>query len=194
MINKRLKYDWGVIQKFYDDGHTWKNITEHFGISGQSIYTSFKKGRLKVRSKSEAKILHDKKFGAPKHSQKTKEKLSLVMREYFEKNPDKVGYRMNHSSKKSYPEIIFENALMASNITGWIYSYNCGIYRYDFAFVDKKIDVEIDGKTHLQDNVKKIDERRDAWSKSNGWKVIRFTASRVKTDVVGCINELKTLL
>lgn len=193
MRTQKGKYDWATIQEFYDKNHTWRDIKKTFGCSDGGIFKAIRRNQLKLRSPNEATKL-SVLSGRKKHTDETKQKLASVMREFFEKHPEKVGYRMNHSSKKSYPEQTFETALMSSNITGWTYGYNCGIYRYDFAFPDQKIDVEIDGKTHELPNVKKIDARRDLWTKSNGWDVIRFTAKDVRNDVVGCINKLKILL
>lgn len=119
-----------------------------------------------------------------------KERISNERIKYLTEHPDKVPYKLNHSSKMSYPEKIFKNALESANITGWTYNYQNGIYSYDFAFPELKIDVEIDGSTHTQEKVKKIDERRDLFSKKNGWIVVRFTAKEVKENVLNCINNL----
>jgi very-short-patch-repair endonuclease len=104
-----------------------------------------------------------------------------------------VPYRINHSSKKSYPEIVFENALLAAGITGWIYNYQHSIYAYDFAWPELKLDVEIDGATHNTEKVKTIDARRDAFSRKNGWTVIRFPAADVKKNVLSCLKKLEKM-
>jgi very-short-patch-repair endonuclease len=124
-------------------------------------------------------------------SDKDKKRISEYRIKYLTEHPDKVPYKLNHSSKMSYPEKIFKNALEYNNISGWIYNYQNGIYSYDFAFPNLKIDIEIDGNTHTQDKVKKIDERRDIFSKENGWIVIRFTAKEIKENVSQCIDILK---
>lgn len=129
-----------------------------------------------------------------KWSDEHKERISNQRIKYLNENPDKVPYRLNHSSKMSYPEIIFKNALEAMNITGWTYNFQHGIYSYDFAFPLEKIDIEIDGGTHTLDKVKKIDERRDLFSVENGWTVIRFPAKLIKKDVVKCVQEIIKLL
>jgi len=69
--------------------------------------------------------------------------------------------------------------------------YQHSIYSYDFAFIDLKIDVEIDGGTHTSEKVKVIDKRRDIFSQSHGWEVIRFTAKEVKENVTLCIQKIE---
>lgn len=187
------KYNWKEIQAFYDTGKTWRDITNHFGACQATILSAAKNGRFKSRNVSDAQILSNKKHKRT-HSEETKQKISEARIKYLNDNPDKVPYLINHSSKQSYPEKIFQQALESSGITGWFYNYQFGIYQYDFAFPDLKIDVEIDGSTHNLPKVKRIDERRDQFSKSNGWKVIRFTAKQVKEDVIGCINILREYL
>lgn len=128
------------------------------------------------------------------HTQETKDKISKAMLKFLKENPDKVPYLINHSSKMSYPEEIFQNALIEMDIKGWVYQYRNSIYSYDFAWPKQKIDVEIDGATHQTAKVKKIDKRRDKFSSDNGWIVIRFTAKEVKKNVVKCINKILKLV
>lgn len=189
-MNNKSKYDWETIQKFYNEGHTWREIVEQFGCASASVEKAVRRGDLKLRNKSEAGVLSNKKKPR-KLSDETKRKISISRTKYLMEHPDKVPYKLNHSSKKSYPEIVFENALKSSGITGWEYNYQNSIYSYDFAWPKEKIDVEIDGGTHLSEKVLEIDRRRDIFSRSCGWKVIRFTAKEVKDDVVGCLKKLK---
>ena len=99
-----------------------------------------------------------------------------------------------HSSKKSFPEKIFEDELNRRGIIGWEYNLPVWKYRFDFAFQIEKIDVEIDGSSHTEQKVKEKDQRRDEWSKKNGWSVIRFTAREVKSNLVGCVDILENFL
>ena len=191
----KLKYNWKEIQRYYDEGRTWRELNEKFGVSMQSIWDAKNRGDFISRDKSSASSLaRARGKGLKTMSPEIKAKISKSRIKYLMANPDKVPYLINHSSKKSYPEQLFENALISSNITGWEYAFRNGIYEYDFAFPEKKIDVEIDGGTHLSEKVKKIDERRDAFSKSQGWTVLRFTADQVKKDIISCINILKATL
>lgn len=188
----RKHYDWKKIQESYNEGKSLTDLTVEFGITKANLCKGARRGDLILRSKSEAAKLYLKK-NPRKHTDDTKKKISKIRREYLEQNPDKVPYRLNHSSKKSYPEKVFENALIASSITDYTYNYPFGIYQFDFAFVEDKIDVEIDGSTHLQDKVIEIDTRRDKLAKESGWRVLRFTAKEVKDNVIECINRLKEL-
>ena len=191
---KKLKYNWQDIQKYYDFGFSLENTMIKFGIkSKQSFYGAMKRGDFKTRTLSEGMLISHKMIPR-KHSEKTKKHLSDIRLKYLTEHPDKVPYIVNHSSKKSWPEEVFENALRSSDIQGWIYKYRNGIYEYDFAFPLVKLDVEIDGGTHKTEKVKKIDRRRDDFSVKNGWKVLRFDAEKVKKNVIGCINELKSYL
>lgn len=128
------------------------------------------------------------------HTKKTKQLLSKIRTDYITNHPDKVPYLLNHSSKRSYPELLFEKALKNANISGWISAYRNGIYEYDFAFPELKLDIEIDGSTHKTQKVINIDKRRDKWSKEEGWTVIRFEAQDVKKNVDECIERLRRLL
>ena len=126
--------------------------------------------------------------------QEIRNKISNSRIKFLKENPDKVPYIINHSSKMSYPEKIFMDALVKENIKGWEYNYRNGIYMYDFAFTEIKLDVEIDGSTHLTDKVKLIDKRRDEFSINKGWRVIRFTAKEINENLLVCINKLKEYL
>ena len=190
-----IRYNWKEIQEFYDAGHTWREIQNKFGVVQASIAKAKDRGDFISRDHSDAnKIAHKKGRFVQKHSEETKQKISKARIKYLIENPDKVPYLINHSSKKSYPEQVFENALISANITGWQYAYQNSIYEYDFAWPEQKIDVEIDGGTHLSEKVKKIDERRDKFSTENGWIVLRFSAEQVKKNVISCINTLQSVL
>jgi len=190
-----MKYNWSEIQDFYDKGRTWREVRSVFGVTMGALAKASKRGDFIPRNNSQAAKLSRVRGNRPAlHTKETKEKISQARVRYLEANPDKIPYRLYHSSRKSYPEQRFEAALVEAGITGWVYAYPNSIYEYDFAFPGQKIDVEIDGKTHLLENVQRIDRRRDAFSKEQGWLVLRFPASRVKQDVDGCIQELKKAL
>lgn len=182
--------------------HVWKVHGE-----GKDKNSGFRKGKFNPawnkgltketdeRVRKQGKSYSKKYKGRRKNiklSDEVKEKISKGRIKYLLEHPDKVPYIINHSSKESYPERIFKQALIDSNITGWVQEYRNGLYSYDFAFPDLKIDIEIDGSTHNSEKVKKIDKRRDEWSLNEGWEVIRFSAKEVKENLILCIEKVKT--
>ena len=125
-----------------------------------------------------------------------REKIRHSVKEYLIKNPDQIPYVKNHSSKKSYPEEIFEKLLAVHKVSGWIYNYRLGTYIFDFAFPDIKLDIEIDGSHHKQQRMLEHDHRRDEYSKSQGWTVKRYEAKLVKdkSSHYSIIEEIKQLI
>lgn len=216
---KRIKEEWQLengkykcpfCEKEYSkkgiSTHIWKNHTEE-GIKFKPTKgkASWNKGLTKetdVRIKNYGETYSKRvksgeiipNWKGKTHKEESKDKISKAMINFLKENPNKVPYIINHSSKMSYPEKIFFDKLKEENIIGWEYRYRTGIYEYDFAFINKKLDVEIDGSTHNHSKVKKIDKRRDEWSKERGWTVIRFSAQEVKLNINKCISELKKYL
>ncbi len=189
------QYNIQEIQNDYDQNNfSWRDLQNKYGVSCHLLIKWQRSGLFNSRNRLEGIILYNKFHAGRAHSPETKEKISKSRIKYLQENPDKVPYLINHSSKQSYPEKLFQNALEDSKIEGWIYRFRSGIYEYDFAFPDKKIDIEIDGGTHNTEKVKKIDARRDKFSVDNGWIVIRFTDRQVKQNIIQCIDTIKNLL
>jgi very-short-patch-repair endonuclease len=184
--------------------HIWRNHTtegkKHNPNNGyKNGRVSWNKGLTKeinesIKKTSEALSKKPSTFKGKHHTEEAKKKLSDARIKYLKENPDKVPYKLNHSSRQSYPEKLFEDELNKRNIFGWIQKYQIGLYEYDFAWPELKIDVEIDGATHNQEKVKKIDHNRDIFSKENGWKVIRFKARDIKLNINQCFNILEKYL
>jgi len=193
IIMPTAKYNWEEIQKKYDSGLSTRDLVSEFNITMGIISDAIKKGFFKRRSKKEARSTATTNK-PQKHTEEAKRKISVIRTAYLKLHPEKVPYRLNHSSKRSIPELIFEKALKEYGLTNFEPEKPMSIYQFDFAFPEERIDVEIDGKLHLTDNVKRIDERRDKWTESIGWRVIRFTASDVCKDVNVCLNKLLEIM
>lgn len=178
--------------------HIWRNHTEkgkkhnpNKGFeNGRVIWNKglTKETNKSIKQRSEKIKGRESTFKGKHHSQETKDKISLIRIKYLQEHPDMVPYLINHSSKVSYPEELLLNKLTELNITGWIFKFQNGMYQYDFAWPELKIDVEVDGGTHKLEKVKKIDERRDKFSRDNGWIVLRFTANEIKYNIDDCIK------
>lgn len=82
-----------------------------------------------------------------------------------------------HSSERTYPEIFFGKILKNICIEQYVIP---GLpYKLDFADVDNKIDVEIDGEQHyVNDDLCEKDQIRDKRLEEIGWRTIRIRWSQ----------------
>lgn len=116
-------------------------------------------------------------------SDETKQKIRLKRIQYMKDNPDKTAWR---TSNLSYPEKLFLDKLEMLN-WGEKYSiireYCIFPYFIDFAFVNEKVAVEIDGSQHLLVDRKESDDKKDKLLLQNGWSVIRISEKEVKTNL-----------
>ena len=115
------------------------------------------------------------------HTAETTDKIRISRLAFLPENPHMVPYKLNHYSKgRSYPEEYWKAVLDSNNL---IYEeqYQIGIYQLDFAFVDLKIDLEIDGDQHyLDQRIAASDIRRTKYLEELGWKTIRVRWSNYK--------------
>jgi Protein of unknown function (DUF559)/NUMOD3 motif len=162
------KYDWSLIQKDHDNGMTWEQLRENYGVSFASLTKAKKRGDFVSRNRSQALKLVP---GKP-HTEETKKKISKIRREYLKENPDKVPYKLNHYSKgSSYPEKYFEEWLKNNNIT-YEKEKPISVYRVDFLI--NNVALEIDGEQHyLDERIVLSNKYRDEYLDSIGIKTIR---------------------
>ena len=102
----------------------------------------------------------------------------------------------------SYPELCFKRMLEENDLDKQYLIYReYPVYPYfiDFAFVDLKIAVEIDGSQHLEEDRKERDDKKDELLLSKGWKIVRITAKEVISNkekvldsIIGLIGDKKT--
>ena len=184
--------DWTCVQIKYDEGLSKKEVASYFRITRCDIDKAVRLGFIRFRSASD--VVRNARRKHPRlTSEETRRKLRDKQLAWIAKHPE-MSPTHYHSSKKSFPEKIFEDELHRRGIIGWKYNLPVWKYRFDFAFTEEKIDVEVDGSSHLEPKVADKDRRRDEWSVKNGWTVVRFTASRVKTDLVGCVSDVEKIL
>lgn len=131
--------------------------------------------------------------------QNVKAKISKSMKKYFQNNPEKVYYRLNHSSHENYAENYFKE-ILDSNSIKYVQNFYFHGYYLDFAFEDLKIDLEIDGAQHKNDpKIVERDITRNEVIQNSGWKIIRvfwplwkcLTEEKKKAKVNLLVNALK---
>lgn len=107
------------------------------------------------------------------NSESSKEKTKQKVKERIE-NGTFSGWKSRKNRNPSYPENYFIDLLNNENITGWTRELPMDKYFIDFAFIDKKVALEIDGKQHSYEDRKKKDIEKDMYLKENGWNVFRI--------------------
>ena len=167
------KFDWSVVQKFYDKGHSSRETANHFQMSTRTFTLAARSGKVITRSKSDAS-----KNGAskrPPHSVETKEKLSIIARKrgFGGKNYRKTFY-VNGICLESTYELALANELTENSIQWvrpgrfkWIdevgveRTYTPDFYLPDYnVYLDPKndylikIDIDKINRVCLQNNIK----------------------------------------
>jgi very-short-patch-repair endonuclease len=69
-----------------------------------------------------------------------------------------------------------------------------GIYIVDFLCHERSLVVEIDGGTHDHEEQVQYDERRSAWLKEQGFRVLRFSEMDVRKNIDGVVETLRDCL
>lgn len=109
-------------------------------------------------------------------SEEHKKKISESMkRAHKEGRAHNIG-ESRWNNQPSYPEIFFMNVIENEFCDkNYIREYGMGIYSIDFAWVDKKLAIEIDGEQHYRyAEYHNRDVRKDEFLVKNGWKVLRI--------------------
>ena len=138
------------------------------GHKGSNQFTKAKELGVKVESKLKGR---ESPFKGKQHSEESKKKTSDTMKRKIVEGTFIVPYKRNHSSKVSFPEKYFMEALKDLPVK---YNYQVGLYQLDFAIPEKKVYIEIDGEQHFVDkNIVEHDKERTEKLESLGWKCLQ---------------------
>jgi very-short-patch-repair endonuclease len=149
-----------------------KNLTKKTDIRvlshSNTLHDGFKSGRLKPSNLGR------------KHTDDEKMNLSKKKTEFLKLHPDQVPYKLNHSSRVSYPEKYFKLLFSLEHIP-LLYHKQVGLYELDFYNEEMMKYVEIDGESHYSDKKTiEIDKRRAVFLDENGWQGKRIRWSLYK--------------
>jgi very-short-patch-repair endonuclease len=170
-------YDWDAIQKYYDCGHTLRECIKYFDVkSSTTMHKACNRGDLKTRDASEASRLSFEKYGRPKMSDDVKMAISRAMKiAHSEGRAHNIGMS-RWNNEPSYPETFFMKIIENEfNDKNYIREYSVVRYAVDFAWVDRKLAVEIDGDQHQRfQEYKDRDAKKDELLQSQGWEILRI--------------------
>jgi very-short-patch-repair endonuclease len=181
-----------IISLYVDSLVSINEIGKKYGI-GKDIVIRVLGDKKRTLSEG-IKTAHKKYPERYLHSDETKEIMRVKRIEFMKNNPDKTAWR---TSNLSYPEKLFLEKLEISN-WGEKYSiireYCFFPYFIDFAFVNEKVAVEIDGSQHLLTDRKESDDKKDKLLLNDGWSVIRITDKEVKSNLDNVMLEIENIL
>lgn len=108
------------------------------------------------------------------HTDESRKKLSEIMKERHAKNI--AAKWKNPHIATSYPEKFFMKVIKNEfNDKNYKKEYPIGKWFFDFAWVDKKCAIEIDGQQHQRYKHQiESDKAKDAFAFESGWKVLRI--------------------
>lgn len=95
--------------------------------------------------------------------------------------PDFKGWPVRSKHFRSYAEKLVGIWLSEIHLNP-VQEYKVGKWFIDFAFMDKMVALEIDGKQHKLEERMKKDAEKDTFLKSNGWRIIRIPWKRYTRD------------
>lgn len=170
-----------IVKDYVENLLTIKECMTKYGIRSKTYIAKLLEG--KTRNTGEAsKLAHKKYPEAYLHSEETKAKIRKKRLAFMKAHPEQTAWRQKNMS---YPEEVFIKFLTERGYADkFLIQREFSVFPYfiDFAFVDLKIAIEIDGSQHLLPERKKKDELKDALLHSQGWRVIRIAESVIKTD------------
>lgn len=137
----------------------------------------------------------------PPASKKAKKAaMREVMRKVYCNDREKLWHYCNNEQRATLQhanrtkwEWKLDEAMKAEAMK-FIPQHPCGPYWLDFAFVEQKLAIEIDGSVHGTEKQQKHDERRTKVLSSMGWEVIRFSNSQVQNNLDEVLKRIKISL
>lgn len=161
-----------------------KETSELVRKNSEGIKKSYKEGKYKV-------------WCAGQHlSEEMKKKISTAMvKAHAEGRAHNIG-SCRWNNKPSYPESWFmqviDNEFTDKN---YIREYPFGKYSLDFAWVDKKKCIEIDGEQHQRfEDYQERDRCKDKLLMENGWQILRLPWKEVYNNPKIAIQKAKTFI
>lgn len=155
------------------------------------LLQGWERGRkLKSREKKEKKVYKNNCLNCKEIFETNNEKRKFCLRKCADifnkelrsettKRNQKLGINKPWGSrdkiKPSYPELFFIKVFENNKIDSYRREFKQGRYFIDFAFVERKVAIEIDGGQHFrsQEAIDR-DHRKNEFLKQLGWKVYRI--------------------
>jgi very-short-patch-repair endonuclease len=174
------KEDIDNVRRLYNDDNLSTRDIIKLGLNKQLVYFALR-GRKRSISKS-IKLAHKNHPESFVQTELTKRKRSEAQKNYLKKHPELNAWRR----PESYCEKIFQQLIEKNELAkkyDIVREYSFFPYFIDFAFVNIKLAVEVDGSQHWKEQ-KYIenDLRKDKLLISKEWKVYRIPSFLIKNE------------
>ena len=182
---RSLAIDWSELPALYESGLTYDQLTAHYGCSVHAVQNAMK--RLGVTPRP---------TGLPEGYEWTDERraahrVAVDRPEWRAKNRENLLKRlptMRGPSANSPLEKLLQAALMKAGLSFSTQRVLLGLYCVDILLQQAPIVLEADGALH---NLRKEqDAERDRNLTGAGYRVFRFTGSRINRGADQCVTEV----
>lgn len=147
--NSFEKFDWIAIQTAYDNGSTWRDLSNNFGVTDFFLMKAKKKGLFSSRSHKEAALISTSPNRFHKQSPEAKAKISAARKKYLLTHPHPWA---NTKHNYSAPCELLKSLLKEEKID-FIEEFQPlrdkgRFFAIDIYFPELKLGIEINGTNH----------------------------------------------
>lgn len=179
------------MQRFYDEGGTYRDLWREFGASSVQIRRLAQEGRFKTRSLREAnrratELGRRDVFKRPEYRERMKRQQEARLKAHPELHPNRI--LAGNRKEMSFPEKRVFDGLTRLGVT---FQHNAKIGRYYVDFLIGDFGIEIDGKRwHDPER----DARRDKELAQHGIQIVRFDSQVAAKKVEVIISYIQQRL
>jgi very-short-patch-repair endonuclease len=180
----------------YKNGESLGKLSRKYSIGSKTCKVILTTAGVFRDSSAAAKLAHKNNPDAYKHSDESKAKLRAKRLAWMKANPERTAWRTRNVP--SYPEKLFMQICNENNLYAKydiIREYSVFPYYVDFAFLNVKVAVEIDGSQHWLDSDRiERDKLKAECLNMNGWRLIRIPEFKLKQSYNIVVDDLLTFL
>lgn len=172
------------IQRDYENGLSIRELIKKY----DNVPSSIIRKNLKTRSLSASAKLAKLKFpDSFLHTEETKRKIREKRFEYLKLKRGETAWEKRQKREMSYLEEWFDKKCNQYDLYSKydiINEYPIFPYFIDFAFINEKIAVELDGRCHFINGGKRImhDIKKDDFLIKEGWRIFRIRFDEILDD------------
>lgn len=196
-ICKQIYNNIELIKRDFLNGISVNEISKIYGLNKNNITSVLLQLGIKMRSKSDAsKLIHKRNPEIFKHTEQTKQILRTKRIEWMKLNPLNTAWRTRN--EPSYPEKLFMQICKETKLCDSydiVREYCVFPYFIDFAFVNAKVAIEIDGSQHWLDITRiENDKLKDRCLIEHGWRIMRIPEFKIKSEYKTIISDVVNFL